>query len=166
MNKKVTVLIILLLFTGTAIPAQLNVQLCNKNEAVVFAFQLQNKKWVSLCKEENENYLVYRFGTADKVELQYPSVLDNTSWQKFSFQGYERGGGKMNAAMSYAYLGFTNSDVDYEIAESWSSETDEEHCGISIITEKKTINLAGLLKSRKGYLLQLRNNEKIKQEEQ
>jgi hypothetical protein len=145
--------------------SQLTKQLCKKNGEIVFAFQLNNKKWVSISKEKNEQYIVYRFGTSAKVELRYPDNLDSTSWQQFTFKGYSRGGGIQNAAMSYAILHFIHNDTEYDIYETWNSEDNEEHCGIIITLNKKDIDMAGLLKTRKGDLLSLSYGTKIKMEE-
>ena len=49
-----------------------------------------------------------------KIELQVPALLDSNSWKRFTFSGYNRGGGKENAAMHFAYLSFRNKDVVYE----------------------------------------------------
>jgi len=153
-----------LLFAGD-LYGQMNASLCKKDEEIVFAFQLSNKKWVAVCKEKAERYIVYRFGTSPKVELQFPAVLDSTSWQQFSFKGYSRGGGIQNSAMNVAFLNFTNNNVNYEVYDTWTAEEDKPHIGVTITIEKKTIDLKGNIKSRKGYLLSLSDNQKIKQEE-
>ncbi|MEP7237259.1 MAG: hypothetical protein ABI685_05330 [Ferruginibacter sp.] len=162
--KKISALFFVLIF-ATVAKAQFDKQLCKANEAIVFSFQLKNQKWVSVCKEKNGNYLVYRFGTPNNIELQYPAILDSTSWQRFTFNGYSRGGGKQNAAMHHAFLNFNNNGVNYEVYETWNSEDDKEQCGISVGAGKSTIDMHGNLKSRKGYLLDLMHEEKIKREE-
>jgi len=91
---KKTITIMLSIFFWVNTFAQLYNQLCKTNEQIIFAFQIKNLKWVSVCKEKNGGYFVYRFGTKGKVEMQYPAKLDATSWQQFTFQGYIRGGGK------------------------------------------------------------------------
>jgi len=146
--------------------AQMNEQLCKTNEKITFAFQLKNKKWVTVCEEKNRRYIVYRFGNSNKVELEYPTTLDSSSYQQFTFKGYSRGGGKQNAAMNYAFLNFIVKDVNYEIYDTWNSEDNKQHCGISITVKAKPIDMVGNLKSRKGYLLSLWYDGKIKTEEQ
>ena len=141
-------------------------QLCKPNEKIVFAFQLKNQKWISVCKEKKEYYIVYRYGTKTKIELQYPATLDSTSWQQFTFKGYNRGGGKRNAALHYAFLSFNNNNINYEVYEIWNSDDDKEKCGVFVNNTTKTIDMRGILKSRKGELLSLRNNDKIKPEEE
>ena len=68
--------ILLSLFLSVSTIAQLNNQLCKPNEEIVFAFQVKNLKWVSVCKEKNGSYIVYRFGIKTKLEMQYPAELD------------------------------------------------------------------------------------------
>lgn len=136
------------------------------NEKIIFAFQLRNRKWVSICQEKNDAYLVYRFGTSNKIELQYPARLDSASWQQFTFNGYNRGGGKQNAAMWYGFLYFIHKDVRYEIYHTWNSEDDKEKCGVTVIVNKKDIDMPGELRTKKGSLLSLLYNGKIKIEEE
>lgn len=144
--------------------SQYTTQLCAKNETVAFAFQLKNKKWVSVCREQNDKYLVYRFGTKDKIELTYPPVLDTTSWQQFSFKYYNRGGGVQNAAMNIAFLTFINNQTSYEVYETWSAEDNTSKCGISITVNNKITDLKGLLDTRKKYLQSL-SSSPVKLEE-
>jgi hypothetical protein len=135
------------------------------NETLVFACQTKAGKWVYVCKDKKDTYLVYRYGTPQKIALQYPSVLDSASWQQFSFKGYSRGGGKANAAMYYGFLSFSNNGIDYEVYDTWNSEDDKENCGILVTTAGKSTDIKGIVKSRKGYLLALRDYEQLRQEE-
>ncbi len=146
--------------------AQYDSLLCKPNEENVFAFQFENNKRVSVNKEKNGKYLVYRFGNKDKIELQVPAVLDTSSWSRFLFNGYSRGGGKENAAMHFAYLSFRNKEVVYEVYELWNSEDDDEHCGLTVIIDNKLTDLKGVLKSRHGNLLDLIYEDKIKKSEE
>lgn len=164
MLMKKAVIILLYLSFGIAAFAQFDNQLCKPNEKIVFTFQVKNLKWVSVCEEKNGNYIVYRFGTKRKIEMQYPANLDTTSWQQFTFQGYVRGGGKQNAAMRFGYLNFYNNDINYEVYDLWNSDDDKEDCGVRIKLETKTITMQGNLKNRKGSLVELIYEDKIKKE--
>lgn len=164
-KKQAFYFIAILLFAGK-VYGQMSAALCKKNEEIVFAFQLANKKWVSVCKEKSGQYIVYRFGTAGKIELEYPAVLDSSSWQQFSFKGYSRGGGIQNAAVNFAFLTFNNNGVNYEVYDTWTAEENKRDIGVTVTTEKRKVDLKGILKTQKGYLLELQYNQKIKQEDE
>ncbi len=165
MKRKAGIVFIFLLL-GTVLSAQPGRNLLQMTgETLVFAFQTKAGKWAYVCREKNDAYLVCRFGTPKKVELQYPAVPDTSSWQLFGFKGYERGGGIENAAMQFAYLTFINNDIAYEIYETWNAEDNMSHCGVSVVKDGKTIDIKGKLKSRKGYLLALQRDAPIRQEE-
>jgi hypothetical protein len=162
MTSKIIILLSFLFLCKPA-KAQYDSLLCKPNENTVYAFQLQNNKWVTVSKEKNGKYLVYRFGNKDKIELQVPAVLDTSSWSRFLFSGYNRGGGKENAAIHFGYLSFRNKETVYEVYELWNSEDDIEHCGLTImIDDKKPVKLDGVLKSRHGNLLDLLYEDKVK----
>ena len=75
-----------------------------------------------------------------------------------------RGGGRQNAAMRFGYLNFYNNDINYEVFDLWNSEDDKEVCGITVKLKTKTIGMDGNLKSRKGSLVELIYEDKIKKE--
>ena len=162
--QKITIIFFILFFWVDA-HAQFDSLLSKANEEIVFAFQLEDQQWVSVCKEKNEKYLVCRFGNKNKIELQIPALLDSNSWKRFTFSGYNRGGGKENAAMHFAYLSFRNKDVVYEVYELWNSEDSVEHCGLTVIINNKANDKPGVLNTRKGKLLDLMYNDRLKKEE-
>jgi hypothetical protein len=162
--KKITIIFFVLFFKIDA-HAQFDSSLCKANEEIVFAFQLEDQQWVSVCKEKNGKYLVYRFGNKNKIELQIPAVLDSNSWKRFIFNGYDRGGGKENAAMHFAYLSFGHNKVIYEVYELWNSEDSIEHCGLTVMINNKAADKPGVLNTRKGKLLELLYNDRLKKEE-
>ncbi|WP_294672574.1 hypothetical protein [uncultured Fluviicola sp.] len=113
------------------------------NEVVVLSFKTKKKKQVFLCRDKDNRYLVYRFGSKSKVELQFPGKLDETSFQKFEYSSYFRGGGVENLAMNLDYLSFTNSGYRYVIYKTYASESVgyEDEVGIRVIhlkTQKET----------------------------
>ena len=130
--------------------------LCKDNEEVVFSFTLHNsKKSIYLCKDKNEKYLVYRFRTNDKLELQYPKKLDASSWKAFTLRGQKRFGGKANAGFGDYSLTFNNNNVAYILFDSWSDEDDSKEIGIKVSTNGKETILKGNYKTKKGTLLRL-----------
>lgn len=113
------------------------------NEQVVLSFKTKKNKQVFVCCDQDKQYLVYRFGGKAKVELQFPDKLDQTSFKKFDYSSYFRGGGIDNLGMTLDYLSFTNHGYRYVIYKTYASESvgDEDEVGIRIIhlkTNKET----------------------------
>lgn len=130
--------------------------LCLNGEAVVFSFQeRKQKKWMSLCKEAESKYLVYRFGTKANTELQYPSKLDGRSWEKFDFSGRRRGGGKANAGFGDYSLSFANGSTEYVVYQEWNDEENIYSIGITVLAGKRTITLSGAKTTQQGSLVLL-----------
>lgn len=118
--------------------------LCSDKEVVVFSFQEKKlRKWMSLCKETDSRYLVYRFGTRANIELQYPARLDESSWEKFDFSGRRRGGGKANAGFGDYSLSFTSGRAEYVVFQEWSDEDGTYSIGINVQANTKKITLSG-----------------------
>ena len=162
--QKLTILLGLLFCRS--VYAQESQHLCNTNEEAVFSFQLENNNWISVCREDSGRYLVYRLGNQHKIELQVPAVLDTNSWKRFTFSGYNRGGGRENAGMHFGYLSFKVKDVIYEVFELWNSQDSIEHCGLTVMKNYKIINkIIGKLESKSGNLVQLMTEPRIKQTE-
>lgn len=64
---------------GSSKPSQVQT-LCRTDESTALGFKIaQKNKFVSLCEGANNRYLVYRYGTAGKIELQYPEQPDASS---------------------------------------------------------------------------------------
>ena len=154
----------LLIFTTCFTLDPISNRLCKNNEEIIFSFQLtKTKKMVSLCKDKQGNYLVYRFGTKNKIELEYPQRFDKTSWNFFKFYGVKRWGGKVNAGFGDYNLSFTNNNVTYKVFENWSDEMNTSDIGLSVTVGKKEITLRGDKKSKDGSLLRLDDEQdKIK----
>lgn len=72
---------------------ELNDNLCKADEELLFGFPITgSKKRLAVCiGGANQEYIIYRFGTKDKVEFEFPE--DQTdSWNKFVYSYYLRGG--------------------------------------------------------------------------
>jgi hypothetical protein len=78
-----------------------------ENEELIFSFNTKNGKKLVLAKDKENEYIVYRFGTKDKIELEYPEK-NKESWSKFTYGYYSRGGGKQNLAMELESIFFSN----------------------------------------------------------
>ena len=141
--------------------------LCLKNEKILISFQmLTSKKILSICISKSEpSYIVYRFGTKENIELEFPKDLEN-SWKLFIYSYYFRGGGAENEGMDLNYLKFKTSKFEYEIYEEYSALENKEIIGIKIknINTKKEWDLKGDISTLKGSLVDLKFNDKIQTE--
>ena len=161
--KVISFLITFLLFSGLTI-AQKKADyglLQKSGEEVIFGFSLKNSnKIVLLCYQKDDKYIVYRFGTKDKLELQYPSVLNAASWKAFRYSGYSRAGVN-NSPMEMHSLTFKNNHISYKIYEDWEGDHHESDAGIIVKAESKKTKLVGNASSKNGSLQLLMDKEDL-----
>lgn len=143
--------------------------LCQAGETPVFSFKTNGGKTATLCRGPKGNYLVYRFGTAAKVELQYPAVLDASSWRKFTYWSYTRGGGASNEGVENSQLSFENGGVNYVIIDETRAFYDKNHeedyrreVVIYVKIKSKIIPIEGNMTSVVGELSKVQNDHKVK----
>ena len=120
---------------------------------------------MSLCADTSGKYLVYRFGTKEHIELQFPAELDATSWKQFHYRGEWRFGGKSNAGFGDLKIYFKNVDTGYEIFESWNDEDNSKLRGIEVKSsltkaKKLLINKTSVI----GTLMRLNDYHEIENE--
>ena len=124
------------------------------NERVVMEFRTKNNKRLAVCRDKDNKYLVYRFGTKKSVELQFPEILDETSFKKFEYSSYLRPGGIENLGMSLDYLSFVNNGYRYVVYKTYASESvgNEDAVGVRIIDlkTKKETEINGDFKTYSG----------------
>lgn len=157
-NKKTNILILILLM-----PLSLFSQNLLSNEEVVYYFKTQNGKEMTLAKDKKDKYIVYRFGAKNKTEFEFPTVKDKSSWKKFTYSFYLRGGGKQNDGMDLNYILFENKGYKYLLFYEYFSKDESIETAIKItnLKTKKQIKIGGKLNSRKGTLIDLRDNNLI-----
>ena len=138
-------------------------------EDLLFSFETKRGKIVSLCEGPKGAYLVYRFGTPAKVELQYPAVLDTSSWRKFSYFATHLGGGTENASGEAHQLSFMNGSVLYVLDDlEYSSigknreENYRREVSVSVTVNDKTLSIAGEADTAYGDLVL--DDERLKRE--
>lgn len=132
------------------------------NEELVYAFKTKKGKYLSVCKDKEDGYLVYRFGNAEKIELQFPKKLDKSSWDKFDSHTYHRGG---TAAMDEDHLSFEINGYRYKIVDERAIDQGDEHFyrGIEVLnlsTNEESFIQADSATSQ-GALMKLRDNSLI-----
>ena len=127
------------------------------NEEIIYSFETGNSKKMVLVKDKNNEYIQYRFGTKNKVEMEFPTKRSEESWKMFHYIFYMRGGGKANSAQEIANLGFTNSGFHYVIYSTYFSEKEEIATEILVTDMKnnKTTRIKGIVSSRIGSLFSL-----------
>lgn len=138
--------------------------LCGKDEEVLISFKIADSdKIAAICISKlNSDYIIYRYGKPSKIELEYPDKTDS-SWNKFTYSYYIRGGGIENEGMDLNYLNFENGGYNYRIYEEYASQSDETSVGIIVTnlnTGEETV-IQGDNNSVKGSLINLRDINKI-----
>lgn len=154
------ILVTVLLSLGCACLAIGQNKLLLENEFILFSFKTKSGKTCMIAHEKtNENYLVYRFGTDDHIELEFPKDK-STSWSKFTYEFYYRGGGKENLGLDLNYLSFRNGGYLYKVYQTYSAEDDSYDCGIEIthLKTKKITEIKGVHSTTQGSLNLLKDS--------
>ena len=113
-----------------------------------------------LAKDTLNAYMVYRFGTKNKIEFKYPNNLKE-SCKKFKYSFYMRGGGAMNEGMELNYIYFEYKGFTYIIYDTYYAVGEKSNAWESkllIQKQKKSTNIVGNIKTRKGTLTDFRDN--------
>jgi hypothetical protein len=107
--------------------------LCSDNENLLISFMTKKSgKSVSVCSSKDNQYIVYRFGTKDNIELEYPTDKDG-SWDKFVYSYYHRGGGAGNCGYDMDSLAFKQGKYKYELYQEYDAVSDEKTVGVKVI---------------------------------
>ncbi len=148
---------IFIIFFFMVFPIGLYSQFVLANEEVIYSFETGNRKKMVLVKDKKNEYIQYRFGTKNKIEMEFPTERSKESWKMFHYIFYMRGGGKANSAQEIANLGFTNSGFHYVIYSTYFSEKEEIATGILVTDMKnnKTTRIKGIVSRRSGSLFSL-----------
>lgn len=109
----------------------------HRGETILFCFRTAHGKTALLCEGPNGAYLVYRFGTATHLQLQYPAVLNSSSWRKFAYENYHRPGGAHNAGRDTRRLFFGIGRTEYALLDETEDLYDKQHEEI----ERRTVGL-------------------------
>ena len=146
--------------------SNLDDHLRGEKEELLFGFDVAgSKKKLAVCYR-GEDYIVYRFGTKDCVEFQYPEYVED-AWNSMTYDYYMRGGGVENLACDLNYLTFEHEDYTYQVYDEYDTESESSSIGI-LVTDKKTekvTDIKGNIESKHGSLNNLRWNSLIKKAE-
>jgi len=136
-------------------------QLCKAGETLLFGFEMaKSAKFVAFCTNKQDDYIVYRFGTSAKTELEYPAERKG-SWKQFTHVHF---GEECDRKGKGDYLVFTIGETAYSVrercffndrvADDKNADTDAYQVDIEIKNTKsgKTTVLMGDEQSRAGTL--------------
>ena len=126
---------------------------CLPNEEIIFSFGTKNGRKAVLVRDKANGYLLYRFGTAQKTELEFPGRKPD-SWKAFTHSAYERGGGIQNEGMSLDYVFFTNNGYRYVLYQTYYARGNQQRVGVKItnLATNKTTDIPGVLHTMRGSL--------------
>jgi hypothetical protein len=162
--KNSVIIFALLLFANNYVHGQKYVL---DTEKIIYSFQTNNQKILTLCTDKNGLYIVYRYGTKNNIELEYPNKYDTSSWNKFEYSYWLRGGGIENEGIDLNYVAFTADDTKYVIFDNYFSNGEKYEIGIKVInlSNNKTVRIIGNKKTQKGTLIDCRFDKLIKESE-
>lgn len=155
----------LILFALT-FPLSIWAQYLLPNEEIMYSFETKSGKKMTLVKDKKNEYIQYRFGNKNHVDMEFPSERTKDSWKKFKYNSYSRGGGKQNAGMELNYLTFTNNGYQYQLFRSYYAEDESYSTGITVTDSKgKETNIAGIYKTIKGCMCHIEESGLIEKED-
>ncbi|WP_426094356.1 hypothetical protein [Flavobacterium sp. DSR2-3-3] len=137
------------------------------NEKLIYSFETQNGKKLVLAKDQNDKYIIYRFGTKNKIEFEFPEKTKE-SWNLFKYSFYLRGGGIQNEGMDLNYIKFINGDYKYVVHDTYYAVGNVNSILIKITNLKnnKTTDIRGKEKTQKGNLTDFRFNKLLEIEDE
>lgn len=142
------------------------------NEEIVYTFSTKKGKVMMLAKDRQNKYLVYRFGSKEKIELEFPEKKNKESWKKFKYSYYMRGGGKANAGRENDHVYFYNNGFrytlyrDYDAGDDKNPESFVEGIVITRLKDDKQISkIIAVESSVKGGFYDLRSDGLIEEGE-
>jgi len=156
----------LLLIIYLLIPLTFWAQHLLSNEEVIYSFETKNGKKMTLVKDKNNQYIQYRFGSPNKIEMEFPKERTKESWKKFHYNSYWRGGGIQNAGMEIDNLSFNHNGYDYLLFRTYHAEGEVYTAGIIIKDKKgKETRIKGNYKTVKGCICNLEETKMIERED-
>ncbi|PIF47767.1 hypothetical protein CLU96_4836 [Chryseobacterium sp. 52] len=155
-----------LLFFALIIPMFFWAQYLLPNEEIIFSFETKNGKKMSLVKDKKNEYIQYRFGSKNHVEMEFPGERNRNSWTQFKYNSYLRGGGKQNAGMEVDNLLFSNNGYQYALFRTYFAEDEKFAAGIIITDSKgKETRIPGNYKTVQGCICHLEDTGMIVKED-
>jgi hypothetical protein len=135
--------------------SQFDDTLCLNTEKLVVSFQLRDGgKTVSVCMDTDEGYLVYRFGTKENIELEYPANKAQ-AWDCFTYD--------YSTIDAHDSLQFENGGFRYEVYQQDYTASTKLKVGVKVteLATGKESDMAGLPESLIGYWYDLQGNKNV-----
>ena len=134
-------------------------QYVRSNEHIITSFYTTQHKRAVIAVDNDDKYIVYRYGTSKKIEMEYPAY-DTTSWHKMQFYWYLRPSMGTNDGLDIYNISFVRDTFRYVISQTNSGDGGEK-LGITILNLKGKIltKIPGVLRTQKGHLMELRSYE-------
>ena len=115
--------------------------LCLPTENLVVRFNMKDsEKTLAVCMDKEKKYLVYRFGTKDQIEFEYPETKEN-SFDNFSYRHRNNVG--ENQSETLDTLTFQNGDYEYVVYERLANQNTFVGVKITTLSTKKETNREG-----------------------
>lgn len=154
------------LFLFLLVPVFVFSQYILKNEEVIFSFETKQGKKMFLVKDMDNQYIQYRFGSKNNIEMQYPKERNLSSWKKFGYNSYWRGGGIQNAGMEIDNISFDNDGYHYLVYRTYFSEGEDYYAGIKITNSKGAVTrIRAKYKTVTGCICNLEETGKIEKKD-
>lgn len=131
-----------------------------QHEETIFSFVTSENKMVVIAFEKQQNYVVFRYGTNEKVEIEIRESK-TTAEKKFKYSFFRRGTPKHTNYLDLNYLNVNVGAIQYVIFEDYIALGVEPEIGIIItdanIGDRKEIK--GDITTKKGSLNFFKENE-------
>lgn len=152
--------VVLLFFLAFKTFAQKAQKITMKHEETIFSFVTSENKTVVIAYEKQQNYVVFRYGTNEKIEVEVRESKTNAE-KKFKYSFFKRGTSKHTNYLDLNYLNVNVGSMQYVVYEDYISLGNEPEIGI-IITDAnigERVEIKGDFKTKNGSLNFFRENE-------
>lgn len=118
-----------------------NSNLCLPTENLVIRFDMKDSdKTLAVCMDKEKKYLVYRFGTKDKIEFEYPENKEK-SFDNFTYLHQDNAGEDQSETLDT--LAFQNGDYEYVVYQRLALQNTYVGVKINTLSTKKEMDRQG-----------------------
>jgi hypothetical protein len=133
-------------------------------ETAIISFKTNDNKFVTVAKANDGTYVVFRMGTKDHVEFEFPKDKTPESLQVFKYAFFLRGGGPENEGMDINHLYFEDDQNKYVVFDTFYASTDSHRIGVTITSKSNpddVKDIKGVVKNEFGALSDFRTNKLV-----